>query len=392
MNTTIAKLRPPPSPRRHRRRTGLVHRPGSPDCRAPRRQFRDRRLGALVRPRAFARRRPRPRHRRRSRLWQRRRRCSPARARAADGDRGRRHHDAERQPLCARGRGARARPRRHLRQAADDQSRRRARSRRAASAPPASSSARPSTTPASRWSVRRAPWSATATSARSAWSTSSTSRATTPPCRATRRAGEPANWRFRPERGRPVAVLGDIGSHAHHWRASSPASNSIASWPTSPPSFPAGTTDDYAGILFRLDNGAPGAMWMTQAGAGAVHGLYFRVFGDEGRSRMVRGGAEPALSFPPRQAGADLRARRPRPEAGSANAPSGSASATPRATRRPSPSSIPTPPRPIVARRLGETRPPRPRFPDRRGRRPHDEVHRRGARSRRQPAPGSIAG
>jgi predicted dehydrogenase len=40
--------------------------------------------------------------------------------------------------------------------------------------------------------------------------------------------------------------------------------------------------DDYADILFRLENGAPGIMWVTQAGAGAVHGLHFRVFGEKG--------------------------------------------------------------------------------------------------------------
>ena len=72
---------------------------------------------------------------------------------------------------------------------------------------------------------------------------------------------------------------------------------------------------DYAGILFRLENNAPGVMWVTQAGAGAVHGLHFRALRREGRPRMGPGDAEPALLFPPRRAGDDLRARRPRPEA-----------------------------------------------------------------------------
>jgi predicted dehydrogenase len=39
---------------------------------------------------------------------------------------------------------------------------------------------------------------------------------------------------------------------------------------------------DNAGILFKLENGAPGVMWVTQAGAGAVHGLKFQVFGATG--------------------------------------------------------------------------------------------------------------
>ena len=45
---------------------------------------------------------------------------------------------------------------------------------------------------------------------------------------------------------------------------------------------PGRNADDHAGILFRLESGAPGVMWVTQAGAGAVHGLYFRVFGAKG--------------------------------------------------------------------------------------------------------------
>ena len=116
---------------------------------------------------------------RRSRLWQRRRDVR-RRGLALRRHGGRRHHDAERQPLPLCGQGDRARPRRDLRQAARPPISTTRSISSAASAPPASSSARPSTTPASRWSGRRAPWSATATSARSAWSMSSTSRATTP--------------------------------------------------------------------------------------------------------------------------------------------------------------------------------------------------------------------
>ncbi len=54
---------------------------------------------------------------------------------------------------------------------------------------------------------------------------------------------------------------------------------------------------DHAGVLFRLDNNAPGMMWVTQAGAGAVHGLYYPRLRREGRARMGAGDAEPALPF-----------------------------------------------------------------------------------------------
>jgi predicted dehydrogenase len=45
---------------------------------------------------------------------------------------------------------------------------------------------------------------------------------------------------------------------------------------------PGRNADDYASVLFRLENDAPGALWVTQAGAGAVHGLHFRIFGAAG--------------------------------------------------------------------------------------------------------------
>jgi predicted dehydrogenase len=45
---------------------------------------------------------------------------------------------------------------------------------------------------------------------------------------------------------------------------------------------PGRNAHDYASVLFRLENGVPGMLWVTQAGAGAVHGLHFRVFGENG--------------------------------------------------------------------------------------------------------------
>jgi predicted dehydrogenase len=89
-------------------------------------------------------------------------------------------------------------------------------------------------------------------------------------------------WRLQPERTGASLILGDIGSHAHH----------MASFVTGQPFarlcadvravVPGRNADDYAGVLFQLEGGAPGVMWVTQAGAGAVHGLKFRVFGASG--------------------------------------------------------------------------------------------------------------
>jgi predicted dehydrogenase len=92
----------------------------------------------------------------------------------------------------------------------------------------------------------------------------------------------PANWHFRPERAGPSLILGDIGSHAHHlatFVAGQQFSRVMADIGNAVPGRKA---HDYADILFRLENGAPGLMWVTQAGAGAVHGLHFRVFGEKG--------------------------------------------------------------------------------------------------------------
>ncbi len=92
----------------------------------------------------------------------------------------------------------------------------------------------------------------------------------------------PANWHFRPEKVGPSLILGDIGSHAHHMAAFVTGQGFARVMADIGAVVPRRKADDYADVLFRLDNGAPGMMWVTQAGAGAVHGLHFRVFGDKG--------------------------------------------------------------------------------------------------------------
>jgi predicted dehydrogenase len=96
------------------------------------------------------------------------------------------------------------------------------------------------------------------------------------------RGNPPKNWHFRPEKVGPSLILGDIGSHAHHMASfvtGQPFAKVMADVGTVVPGRDA---HDNAGILFKLENGAPGVMWVTQAGAGAVHGLKFRVFGATG--------------------------------------------------------------------------------------------------------------
>jgi predicted dehydrogenase len=45
---------------------------------------------------------------------------------------------------------------------------------------------------------------------------------------------------------------------------------------------PGRTSDDTATVLMRWSEGARGTMWVTNAAAGAEHGLGFRIFGAEG--------------------------------------------------------------------------------------------------------------
>jgi predicted dehydrogenase len=101
---------------------------------------------------------------------------------------------------------------------------------------------------------------------------------------------EAVNWHFVPEKAGMSLVLGDIGSHAHHlvrYVTGLDFDRLVADVTTTVPGR-AASSHDHAGVLFRLSNNAPGVMWVTQAGAGAVHGLYIRVFGEKGGLEWVQ--------------------------------------------------------------------------------------------------------
>jgi predicted dehydrogenase len=94
--------------------------------------------------------------------------------------------------------------------------------------------------------------------------------------------GGPVNWHFRPEKAGMSLVLGDIGSHAHHMVRFVTGLNFARLTADVTATVPGRNVHDHAGVLYRLDNGAAGLLWVTQAGAGAVHGLKFRVFCERG--------------------------------------------------------------------------------------------------------------
>jgi predicted dehydrogenase len=100
--------------------------------------------------------------------------------------------------------------------------------------------------------------------------------------------GTAERWRMRPEQTGASLILGDIGSHAHHMACFVTGLQFAEVCADVGAVVPGRNVDDFAGALFRLENGARGVMWVTQAGAGAVHGLRFRVFGETGGLEWVQ--------------------------------------------------------------------------------------------------------
>ncbi|MEH6650362.1 MAG: Gfo/Idh/MocA family oxidoreductase [Motiliproteus sp.] len=91
-----------------------------------------------------------------------------------------------------------------------------------------------------------------------------------------------SNWHMDPEVAGGDLVVGDIGTHCYH------LSNFVSGM--LPERLSADTTTlvpgrkatDYTNIQLRYANGARGSFLVTQAAAGAAHGLYLRVFGSKG--------------------------------------------------------------------------------------------------------------
>jgi predicted dehydrogenase len=93
---------------------------------------------------------------------------------------------------------------------------------------------------------------------------------------------EGSAWRYDKAKAGPSLVLGDIGSHAHHLGAFVSGLDAVAVMADLGATVPGRESDDYAGLLLRWSNGARGTIWVTNAAAGAEHGLAFRIFGERG--------------------------------------------------------------------------------------------------------------
>jgi predicted dehydrogenase len=89
-------------------------------------------------------------------------------------------------------------------------------------------------------------------------------------------------WKEDPVRGGPSLVMGDIGTHAHNLLRFitglevSQVAAEVGSI------VPDRVTHDFAGALLRLNNGARGSFWVTQAAAGVENALRIRVSGSLG--------------------------------------------------------------------------------------------------------------
>ena len=95
-------------------------------------------------------------------------------------------------------------------------------------------------------------------------------------------SGQGANWRLDAGKTGASLILGDIGSHAHHL-ATYLADQQLAEVSAEVGAVvPGRKVDDYAAVLLRFEEGAKGVIWMTQAAAGAEHGLHIRIFGEKG--------------------------------------------------------------------------------------------------------------
>ena len=95
-------------------------------------------------------------------------------------------------------------------------------------------------------------------------------------------APERLQWRLDRARGGPSAVLGDIGTHAHQLLTFITGMPLVRLSADVGATVPERQNDDYAGMLLRLENGARGTLWVTQAASGSENVLRIKVFGSKG--------------------------------------------------------------------------------------------------------------
>ena len=113
-------------------------------------------------------------------------------------------------------------------------------------------------------------------------------------------------WKDDAARGGPSLVMGDIGTHAHNllrFITGLEVAQVAAEVGTV---VPTRVTHDFAGAMLRMDNGARGSFWVTQAATGVENALRIRVSGSQGTLEWQQEVPQ-LLSFKPYGAPAQTR-------------------------------------------------------------------------------------
>jgi len=114
------------------------------------------------------------------------------------------------------------------------------------------------------------------------------------------------SWRHNPAKGGPSLVMGDIGTHAHNLLRFITGLEVAEVAAEVGSIVPGHVVHDYAGAMLRLDNGARGSFWVTQAAAGVENALRIRVCGALGSLEWQQEIPQ-ILSFKPLDAPAQVR-------------------------------------------------------------------------------------
>lgn len=114
------------------------------------------------------------------------------------------------------------------------------------------------------------------------------------------------SWKYDPVRGGPSLVMGQIGCHAHHLLRFISGLEVEAVSAEAGAIVPNRVFHDYAGALMRLEKGARGTFWVTQAAAGVENYLRIRVSGTQGSLEWLQETPQ-SLTFKPLNAPAQKR-------------------------------------------------------------------------------------
>lgn len=122
------------------------------------------------------------------------------------------------------------------------------------------------------------------------------------------RISGPRSWKFDPKRSGPSLVMGDIGTHAHNLLRFITNLEVTEVCAEVGAIVPNRGVDDFAGALLRLENGARGNFWVTQAAGGVENSLRIRVSGTKGSIEWLQETPQ-ILTFKP--IGAPVQIRTP---------------------------------------------------------------------------------